>query len=104
MKERCLLLASTLKTPVTIAAFQQRVREVADGTSPHCYDTLKLTFGGAIDAIKQRYVSEGSDAEVPGAQGLRECINPRHGRWKRLSKLWEGSLVCSKKDDVSSTE
>ena len=72
MKERCLLLASALKTPVTIAASQQRVREVADGTSPHCYDTLKLTFRGAIDAIKQGHISEGSDAGVPSDAEFRK--------------------------------
>ena len=48
------LLTSTLKTPETTAAFQQYVLEVvASGTSPHCYNALKLTFGNTIDAIKR---------------------------------------------------
>ena len=53
IEKQCLLLTSTLKSPETTAAFQQHVQEVASGTSPHCYDVLKLTFGNTIDAIKR---------------------------------------------------
>jgi len=53
LEKQCLLLTSTLKTPVTTAAVQQHVQEMASGPSPHCYDALRLAFGYTVDAIKQ---------------------------------------------------
>jgi hypothetical protein len=70
MEKQCSLLTSTLKTPETTAAFQECLQEVACGTSTHCYDALKLTFGNAINTIKQERQKIAGEQKVHGKEAM----------------------------------
>lgn len=52
------ILTSTLRAPKTTQMVQQRVRDAADGNSPHCYHALKLAFGKTVDAISQKIADD----------------------------------------------
>jgi hypothetical protein len=56
MEKQSTLLTSTLKTPMTTTAVQQRIQEMASGTTPHYYDALRLAFGKTVNAIKQKMI------------------------------------------------
>jgi hypothetical protein len=67
-----------LKTPETTAAFQQHVQEVASGTSPHCYEVLKLTFGNTIDEInreRQKIADERKARENAEKEAAKEFMS-----------------------------
>jgi hypothetical protein len=73
MEKQSTLLTSTLKTPMTTIAVQQCIQEMAGGTTPHCYDALRLAFGKTVNAIKQKIADEQKAREEYASRPRLEC-------------------------------
>lgn len=85
MKKQCLLLTSDLRTPITTVVVQQCIKEMAGGTSPHCYDALGLTFANAVNAVKNERQKIADEWKVGE-------LRPKH-KEKGRSKRTEVSVV-----------
>ena len=76
------IITSTLKTPTGTAAVQQYIRQVASGTSPHCYVRV-----GRRTIIRPKATKDRELSEVTLDRNLRTVvisifqitISPRHG-------------------------
>ena len=83
MEKQCLLLTSTLKTPMTTEVVQQYIQETASGTSIHRYDALELAFRNTMSTMKlqkiedERELERAKELEFMSRPGL-ECESHSH--------------------------